>query len=362
MMLIDGKIERGDIEIHLNERGWYEHGHHNDPRYKNVILHVVTHTSKNQDIHSLHISPKHTVVFKGTSKSEIAAKHESDVRCKTKSIASTGGDLLESLGWQRMYQKARGFSQQLQNESTEDVWYRTLLRVLGYSQNTEQMEQVAANVPFRVAFEVALHGSQENVAAFILGLSGLAEHFNIAVPFWKVVVSQYHLKSFSYYHWRPLRSHPQNHPVLRLYLLFHHLPKLYEISRLSPRDLTAQMLLEQLHSRITIPEKYQRYFPRKSASLGKARAIEIIVNLWLPFYLARSHDKGDEFLQEWTNDLPTLPVYAKLQRFIEETTWKDVLQSRQLHPIAIQGLLWLRHHYCSENLCELCSAFQETGC
>lgn len=31
---------RGDIEIHLHEGGWYEHGHHCDPRYNRVILHL----------------------------------------------------------------------------------------------------------------------------------------------------------------------------------------------------------------------------------------------------------------------------------------------------------------------------------
>lgn len=31
---------RGDVEIHLQEGGWYQHGHHQDPRYNQVILHL----------------------------------------------------------------------------------------------------------------------------------------------------------------------------------------------------------------------------------------------------------------------------------------------------------------------------------
>src|SRR5438876_8816971 len=31
----------GDVEIHLNSEDWYHHRHHLDPRYNNVILHVV---------------------------------------------------------------------------------------------------------------------------------------------------------------------------------------------------------------------------------------------------------------------------------------------------------------------------------
>ena len=37
-----GKIVwNGAIELHLNSKGWYQHGHHEDPKYNNVVLHVV---------------------------------------------------------------------------------------------------------------------------------------------------------------------------------------------------------------------------------------------------------------------------------------------------------------------------------
>lgn len=39
--LVDGEIRRGDVECHVRESDWYQHGHHGDSRYRNVILHVV---------------------------------------------------------------------------------------------------------------------------------------------------------------------------------------------------------------------------------------------------------------------------------------------------------------------------------
>ena len=36
------QLERGDVEIHPLAGDWYAHGHHRDPRYNNVILHLVT--------------------------------------------------------------------------------------------------------------------------------------------------------------------------------------------------------------------------------------------------------------------------------------------------------------------------------
>ncbi|HET7080225.1 MAG TPA: DUF2851 family protein, partial [Chloroflexia bacterium] len=37
----DNRPQRGDIELHLRAADWYAHGHHTDPAYNNVLLHVV---------------------------------------------------------------------------------------------------------------------------------------------------------------------------------------------------------------------------------------------------------------------------------------------------------------------------------
>ena len=39
-LLICGKEIRGDVEIHLSSEDWYNHRHHQDIRYNNVVLHV----------------------------------------------------------------------------------------------------------------------------------------------------------------------------------------------------------------------------------------------------------------------------------------------------------------------------------
>lgn len=41
VVTLDGQALHGDVEIHRIEADWYRHGHHTDPRYGNVILHVV---------------------------------------------------------------------------------------------------------------------------------------------------------------------------------------------------------------------------------------------------------------------------------------------------------------------------------
>ncbi|MBO7620062.1 MAG: DUF2851 family protein, partial [Victivallales bacterium] len=40
-LIINGKLIRGDVEIHQRTSDWTRHGHGNDPLYGNVVLHAV---------------------------------------------------------------------------------------------------------------------------------------------------------------------------------------------------------------------------------------------------------------------------------------------------------------------------------
>ena len=38
---VKGKMVKGAVELHVHESNWVSHGHQNNLRYKDVILHVV---------------------------------------------------------------------------------------------------------------------------------------------------------------------------------------------------------------------------------------------------------------------------------------------------------------------------------
>jgi len=48
LTLEDGTRLMGDIELHTSEEEWYRHGHHTDPGYNGVMLHVFLHASGRQ--------------------------------------------------------------------------------------------------------------------------------------------------------------------------------------------------------------------------------------------------------------------------------------------------------------------------
>lgn len=44
---IGNQVMTGDVEVHESECDWFRHGHHRNPAYSNVILHVVEHLDEN---------------------------------------------------------------------------------------------------------------------------------------------------------------------------------------------------------------------------------------------------------------------------------------------------------------------------
>ena len=48
----------GHVEIHVNSKDWFSHGHQNDDNYKNVILHVVLFDDAELNIPTLELNGK----------------------------------------------------------------------------------------------------------------------------------------------------------------------------------------------------------------------------------------------------------------------------------------------------------------
>src|SRR5581483_9941606 len=48
VVTIDGRVERGDVEVHTRSGGWVQHGHGADPVYGGTVLHVVLHLDARQ--------------------------------------------------------------------------------------------------------------------------------------------------------------------------------------------------------------------------------------------------------------------------------------------------------------------------
>ena len=294
-------ILSGDIEIHRQSSGWKAHGHAGDPRYKDVLLHVVCRMANEHPPGTP--QPPHTVVLKNIP--EQVKLPKSREACRNTPIDPEAMKRLQVMGIRRVQRKRARFAQSLlHGTSSEELWYRKTLRVLGYSPNKEIMEQISGRLPLELAREISLHYSPADKFEIALGLTGFHRYFDIPVPAWDDLHHRIGLWGMKYTDWKPLRSRPVNHPVLRLFLLLDRLPGWWETFRSMDTGMQSRTLLENLITHVDLPAGYDSHFSVGSASLGQSRAVEMLVNAWIPLSTAHPGKEMEGFFR----DLPEIPV------------------------------------------------------
>lgn len=82
---IEGRDWHGSVEIHKEAGEWYQHGHHEDENYNNVILHVIYESSSKRTVKTLDGFQPCTLVLKPYISTElyhlVEAQQKQDVAC-----------------------------------------------------------------------------------------------------------------------------------------------------------------------------------------------------------------------------------------------------------------------------------------
>lgn len=344
---IGDTVLSGDVEIHRESSSWTGHGHAEDPRYANVLLHVVCQISGRILPESL--QPRFTVILETIPDN---FQREAPLEaCQTEHLHHDSMQSLWYLGLQRIQEKQTRFAQQLGGGvSSRELWYQKTLRVLGYTPNKEIMERIPHCLPLGLAREIGIHYSLADRFEIVLGLTGYHRFFHIEVPAWKSLQKRFSIRGRRYIDWKPLRSRPVNHPVLRLFLLLDRLSGWWEIYQTLSAKISPREIIENLCSQVPVPEPFQSLFPVDAASLGRSRAVEMLANAWIPL---SSIVSGDD-LSTYFENFPKIPVYSSLSRFIARTQWSGIITGNRLHPLHLQGLIHLSHQYCRPEKCHQC--------
>jgi len=186
---VGGVIITGDIEVHVKSSQWYAHGHHRDPVYNNIVLHVVM---WNDDERATILQNGHCIPtvclhpFLTRPLSELCATfsglQDAISKCPRVNGYSVRSliDVLSTAGRQRFDIKAAKIHSELTGEEPGQVLYRNLARALGYTRNTVPFERLAEKVPLTV---LEGYGRKFGVLsrAFVLGMAGLlpSQRFHI---------------------------------------------------------------------------------------------------------------------------------------------------------------------------------------
>lgn len=361
----------GAVEIHNTTEEWYAHGHHLDPNYNSVILHVVGKSSgkpvRRQDGSFVpefslekRIPPNilsRYQALEGAASPIICGPMLKDVDPLT--ISST----LDAMGVNRMQEKGR----QLQGRKTASVvhWqqliWEELCRGMGGTVNGDAFADIAHRIPVELVNKV--RGKREELEALLLGTGGLlpdephSEAYIASLQsHWQFLKMKHGLQS-SPIPLKYLRMRPTSFPPIRL----------SQIAALAARYPTfIELLLEDtlkdfLLADIRCSEYWESHIKvgvisaQRVKRLGEDLRRSLVINSFLPlagmYYEAHGLDNFRETAVNILEDLA--PEENQVVRLFGQYGVKAENALRS------QGLIELKKSHCDLKKCLNCRLGQK---
>jgi hypothetical protein len=381
---ISNKIISGDVEIHVKSSQWYSHGHHRDPRYNNIALHVVwwhdnqspTMLQNGKTVPIICLSP-----FLGHPSDELNRHLElwgnSSISCpkaERYSNLDSLNKLLTLAGEERFASKAALFRQALEKEETGQVLFRGIVRALGYAQNAEPCEELANRLSLKF-LERAEPETDSTRQSLILGIAGLLpsqRHRPVedreTDKLERIWQSMSMPETMNEAGWCFSRVRPDNFPTRRLIALSYLLARYHQtgllrgmlqLVRKAPPKTEHRWL--EIGLVIAGQGYWRNHFDfgiikkRSSALLGREKASEIVINAILPFACVWGEISSDLKLKRKAAE-----IYHRYPRPVDNELTRHMKQQLLLKPdthlsaCQQQGLLHIFKTYCRLRNCTVC--------
>jgi hypothetical protein len=360
---IGDQIWAGHIEVHVKSSDWIRHRHSKDPKYRNIILHVVYQHDLTVDIAGCA-----TLELSGLITRSIYERYldliESPVLLPCSHLLPTvETDAIaiwkERLVIERLEEKVERIEMLLKSlqgdwEQTAFVWF---FRYFGIGENADNFQALALKIPnTRIA---KILNKPEQVAALLFGTAGLLQgSWQDDYP--QQLQQQYqHLShKWQIQHmppewWRWKHARPASFPSVRLAQLSSSLSLLFP---LLPRLLKPLQLAEGLRG--VQPPLYWNNHYRFDAQGGQRMKhispdfiIHLQINVSVPLMVAFGRNCGDEeLIDEAIELLRILPAESnKITRNMEfyGLVNKSAYDS--------QSLMHMKKNYCDKKRCLHCS-------
>ena len=314
LLLFNGReLRSGSVEMHLETRGWHEHGHQHDPLYNAVILHVVArHDGSTTRRADGGIVPVVEVSLPEISHLPMAMLDWDRVggtvcaQQLTQTSPTTVRNILHSLGDVRLSARSAQVETLLLDLPPAEVLWRAILGGLGYSRNQVPMRRLAEQLPLGTLEDVRLTQPLSKrfhvTLGLLLGVAGFlplspSESHLIKLDAcsvqelesaWQTLGSPWHAAHLRPSEWDRARLRPANHP----------LPRLHAAAALVHSVASTGGLLASLQTIIQAEDAIQRF--REITGMGAMpgvgadRAIEILASEILPVLFAVASHTGDD--------------------------------------------------------------------
>ncbi len=317
---IDGVVFRGDVEFHLHWRDWYQHGHNEDRRYQQVILHVLW-ERPDQFPSELSSQFPHLVLSTALKYSfdkwyKTMKTLETTWFCDAQANQNISFNLhqLEELAWHRFARRCEEVRSMVSQYGWVHSLYIGLAGSLGYSKNKNAfMRLIKQFSPEKLIG--AVHPLQRSPLLFWIMLGWQAGLFNrpmqnqphqmkhrllqVLLHVRRQFADQFPISSQNLIQWNFSRLRPHNSPYLRLagfaQILYH-----YQVNSLFKEILTIfasrkplSEILNEVERTLCLPvsPSFQPYFQEilkirqfPGRAMGRQRCHQFVLNFLLPIY------------------------------------------------------------------------------
>ncbi|MBN1481707.1 DUF2851 family protein [candidate division KSB1 bacterium] len=405
LLRIDSHIERGDIEIHPIAGDWYAHGHHRDPRYNTVILHLVTMEcpvsfrtirADGCAIPTLNLDNYLEKTAEELEVETVLQTPPSQFCGLSQHDMSTVRLVIEKAGDARFSIKMKRYFERRFSDSWDQIVYLSIFEALGYSKNQIPFRQLAEILPVEQLWSFIwsdpLDCALLKCEAYLFGAAGLLpsqQHHSAVflVPNVKHYVAdlenmwrQFPLKSkitvLKPGVWQFFRLRPKNFPTRRIAAAAMYVVRFMTdgfistcikiISDLSRKPTKMGKELENLCIIPSHPFWSTHYSFEESRSepgkneclLGRERARDIVVNVLLPALAAFADETADlrlknsvcEIYQHYSRLHDNEIIRHMCEQIFKMSTCPDIITGARMQ----QGLIHLHKEMCQPEQCSVC--------
>ena len=372
---IGNTIWAGSVEIHQKSSDWFAHGHHEDARYNNVVLHVAEKANQPVITQDGQTPPQMELEVPAYLETNYKALcHTTDYpRCHRvipRIDTFTVHSWLNALLCERLEQRAETVARRVKtaNGDWEQAFFATLARNFGFGINGDAFEEWARHIPLQA---VGHHRDDLfQIEALFLGQAGLLDIDTIPQKYreeaandgyyprlkqeYDYLAHKFSLQPMDAEAWKFLRLRPQNFPHVRI----SQLARLYYDQRAGFSRLLEAKTIEELHAMLSThattywESHYTFGCPsyKNAKTLTKASLNLIVVNTVVPVLYAYGITHAQDVFRQRALQLLE-PIQAENNHI---TRLWDECGIRAESAADSQALLQLKKEYCDRRYCLHC--------
>jgi hypothetical protein len=379
---LNGRIISGNVEVHVKSSQWQSHGHHQDPKYNNIVLHVVWQQDSLTPTLLQNGRAIPTVCLGSFITSPLDELNDLSANppCSCPAVRRYSNNdnlykVLTTAGMKRFRSKITSFRKALNKEDAGQVAYRGIARALGYAQNAEPCQELARRLPIIHLLEKDKPTTDAAMQALLLGHAGLLpfqRHRSVkdteAIKLQKIWLSTGTTETMMESDWCFFRVRPDNFPTRRLIALSYLISRyrqsgliqgILQLVEKAPAGTERRWLENGLavagHGYWQNHLDFGVFAGRASALIGYEKAVAIVINTILPFAAAWAELDSEPKLKKKAIEIyrhypgsgdNELTTYMKQQLKLGTDTRLSACQQ--------QGLIHLFNVYCRRRNCLEC--------